>query len=77
MPRKIDDPWGRAEILLGPMSKMDGTDSRERARRAAHLHAGDALTWTIKPCAEITLSESRIARDGGGICGSFSLAEIG
>jgi hypothetical protein len=32
MPRKMDDPWGRAEILLGAMSKMDGTDSRERAR---------------------------------------------
>jgi hypothetical protein len=30
MPRKIDDPWGRAEILLDAMSKMDGTDS--------HLH---------------------------------------
>jgi hypothetical protein len=27
MPRKIDDPWGRAEILLGAMSRMDGTDS--------------------------------------------------
>jgi hypothetical protein len=27
MPRKIDDPWGRAEILLDAMSKMGGTDS--------------------------------------------------
>ena len=27
MPRKIDDPWGRAEILVDAMSKMDGTDT--------------------------------------------------
>ena len=48
MPR-IDDPCGRAEILLGAMSKMDGTDSHVHNWPAAVIR--DLMADIMQYCA--------------------------
>jgi hypothetical protein len=50
MPRKIDDPWRRAEIQLDAMSKIDGTDSHVYEWPAAVIrdHMADIMHYCAK-----------------------------